>query len=207
MQKTMIALALGAVALVAGAALFLATGPGPDAGKPLSPAAVEIGDTELGGPFTLTNQDGERVTAAEVIDGPTLIYFGYTFCPDVCPTTLMLVAESLERLGDAADRVQPIFISVDPERDTPELLGAYTAVFDERIVGLTGTPQQIDAVTDAYGAHYRARRDEASDGRYQVDHSIYLYIMDPDGAFVRAMDFHSSGEEIADTLRQMIGRR
>jgi protein SCO1/2 len=170
------------------------------------PSIVSAKTVTIGGPFELIASDGSTVTDADFRGDWLLVFFGYTFCPDLCPTTLATVTEALDELGPDAERLRPIFISVDPNRDTPEVLGAYTAAFDPRIVGLTGAPERIAAVADAYRAHYRSHQIDAADAFYAVDHSAYLYIMDPDGAFVRAMDARAPSAEIAGTVRAIMRR-
>ena len=160
----------------------------------------------IGGPFTLTAADGSAVTDATFRGKWLLVFFGYTFCPDLCPTTLMDIAGALQKLGPDAGRVQALFITVDPERDTPEVMGQYTAAFDPRIAGLTGTREQVDATAAAYGAHSERRKISADDTGYVVDHSTYLYIMDPQGRFVRGLSFDTPSERIAGTLRDLMAR-
>jgi protein SCO1/2 len=135
-----------------------------------------------------------------------LVAFGYTFCPDVCPTTLASVAEALDLLGEAASRVQPVFITVDPARDTPEVMGAYAAAFDARILGLTGAPEQVAAAAAAYRVHYQSHAADAADRFYAVDHGTRLYVMDPDGAFVRAIAHDAPPDEIAAALRRIMNQ-
>lgn len=171
------------------------------AGMALGDAASAQAVT-IGGPFALTAADGTPATDRDWPGRWLLVAFGYSFCPDICPTTLAAVAEALDRLGADADRVQPLFITVDPRRDTPAVLAAYTAAFDARIVGLTGTPEQIAAVAEAYGAYHKAHPADAEDRYYAVEHSTYLYLMDPDGNFVRALAHDAGSESIADTLRE-----
>jgi len=160
----------------------------------------------VGGPFLLTAPDGRSVTDATYHGKWLLLFFGYTFCPDVCPTTLNEIAHALKALGPDAARLQAVFITVDPLRDTPEVMGKYTAAFDPRIVGLTGTPEQIAAVTQAYGAYSAPHKTGPGPDDYVVDHSTYIYIMDPDGKFVRGLDFDTPGDRIAKTLQKLMGR-
>ena len=135
-----------------------------------------------------------------------LVYFGYTFCPNSCPTTLLAIAVALKKLGPDAAKVQPLFITVDPERDTPELMKQYAESFDPRIIALTGTPQQIAAAAQEYGAYYVRHKIGAGPENYVVDHSTYLYVMDPRGKFVRAFDTNTSGDRIADALRELLAQ-
>jgi protein SCO1/2 len=160
----------------------------------------------VGGPFTLTAPDGTGVTDATYRGKWLLVFFGYTSCPDLCPTTLMEIARALEALGPSAARLQPIFITVDPQRDTPEVMGKYTAAFDSRIVGLTGSPRQIAAVAQEYGAYSAPRKTGAGADDYVVDHSTYIYVMDPQGKFVRGLAFDTPSGRIAETLRQLLAQ-
>jgi len=169
-----------------------------------APAGAERARVTVGGPFVLTAADGTTVTDETYRGKWLLLFFGYTFCPDVCPTTLNEIALALEALGPGAARLQPIFITVDPARDTPEVMGKYTAAFDSRIVGLTGSPQQIAAVAQEYGAYSAPRKTGAGADDYVVDHSTYIYIMDPKGKFVRGLDFDTPSDRIAATLRQLM---
>jgi len=171
---------------------------------PLSARATAA--VTVGGPFTLAAPDGETVTDQTYRGKWLLIYFGYTSCPDSCPTALLEIADALAKLGADAAKVQPIFITIDPQRDTPEVMGEYTQSFDPRIVGLTGTPQQIDSVTQAYGAYFMQRQTGPGARDYLMDHSIYIYLMNPHGEFARAFDTHWSGDRIADAMRELIAR-
>ncbi len=139
----------------------------------------------VGGPFSLTAPNGTIVTDKSFRGKWMLVFFGYTFCPDTCPTTLSQIAVALDVLGPEAKRVQPIFITVDPERDTPAVLGRYTEAIDPRIIGLSGSPEQIAAVSQAYGAYSEMHRTGAGADDYVIDHSTYIYVMDPHGKFVR----------------------
>jgi len=160
----------------------------------------------IGGPFALIAPDGTTVTEQTFRGKWLLVYFGYTFCPNTCPMTLNEIATALEKRGTDATKMQPLFITVDPQRDTREVLEQYIRSFDPRIVGLTGSPQQIDAVTQEYGAY--AARDKTGPGPedYVIDHSTYLYVMDPGGKFVRAFDADTSGDRIADALRELLAQ-
>jgi protein SCO1 len=158
----------------------------------------------IGGPFSLTAPDGATVTDQTYWGKWLLVYFGYTFCPNTCPTTLLEIATALEKLGPDAAKVQPIFITVDPKRDTPGVMAKYTQSFDPRIVGLTGTPAQIAAVAHEYGAYYVAHKSGDGADDYTMDHSTYLYVMDPQGKFVQAFDADTPADRIAgDLLRLM----
>jgi protein SCO1 len=163
-------------------------------------ARTTTSSVTIGGPFSLTAPDGTTVTDQTYRGKWLLVYFGYTFCPNSCPTALMEIAAALERLGPDAAKVQPIFITVDPKRDTPDVLAKYTQSFDPRIVGLTGTPAQIAAVAHEYGAYYVAHKTDEGANDYLIDHSTYLYVMDPQGQFVQAFDADTPADRIANDL-------
>lgn len=157
----------------------------------------------IGGPFTLVNGAGETVTEQDFRGKWTVVYFGYTFCPDVCPTGLATVASALDMLpADMQEKVVPVFVSVDPERDTPEVVGEYVSHFHPRMVGLTGTPEQVTAVAKEYKVYYKKVED--GDGPYLMDHSAIAYLMGPDGQFVRHFSHGVSPDDMAKGLQQAI---
>ena len=160
----------------------------------------------VGGSFALTASDGTAVTDQTYRGKWLLVYFGYTSCPDTCPMTLNEIATALEKLGTDAAKMQSLFITVDPQRDTRKVLEQYTQSFDPRIVGLTGSPQQVDAVTQEYGAYAVRHKTGAGSEDYVMDHSTYLYVMDPEGKFVRAFDADTPGDRIADALRELLAQ-
>jgi protein SCO1 len=160
----------------------------------------------IGGPFTLTSPDGTTVTDQTYRGKWLLVYFGFTSCPDSCPTALLEIAAALEKLGPDADKLQPLFITVDPRRDTPAVMGNYTQSFDPRIVGLTGTPQHIAAVAQEYGVYYEPRKSGPGAEDYVMDHATYLYLMDPEGKFVRGLDADTPGERIAEAMRGAVAK-
>lgn len=168
----------------------------------LSDALGQDGAGGIGGPFALTDGQGRAVTDRDFRGRFLLVYFGYTFCPDVCPTTLNQVAGALDRLGDKATAVQPLFISIDPQRDTPKVVGDYAAAFSPRIVGLTGTPDQIAAVAREYRVYYAAQRADAT-GAYSVDHSSILYLMDRAGRFVAPIRADLPADKLAEELTKL----
>jgi protein SCO1/2 len=169
-----------------------------------APRALAEDQVTVGGPFTLAAPDGATVTDESYRGKWLVVFFGYTFCPDTCPTTLSQIALALDKLGPDAGKVQPIFITVDPARDTPEVMGQYTEAFDPRIVGLSGSAEQIAAVSKAYGAYSERRNSGADAAGYLVDHSTYIYIMDPDGKFVRGLSFDTPSDDIANAVRTII---
>jgi protein SCO1 len=158
----------------------------------------------FGGPFALIDGEGHAVTDQSFPGKWLLIYFGYTYCPDVCPTSLNRVAEALDRLGPDGAEVQPLFITVDPERDTPAVLRDYVKVFDPRLIGLTGSPGAIAAAAKAYRVYYR-RTDQGSGAPdYLIDHSALTYLVDPKGAVVAYFSHDDSVEFMAGKIRKLI---
>ncbi len=148
----------------------------------LAPATVAT--ATIGGPFQLVDSAGHTVTDQSFHGKYMLVYFGYTFCPDVCPTTLADVSAALDTLGPRGAAVQPLFITVDPQRDTPAVIGAYVANFSPRLIGLTGTPDQIAAAARAYRVYYARHTTDDKAAGYTMDHSSILYLMGPDGRFI-----------------------
>jgi protein SCO1/2 len=161
-------------------------------------SAVAGGSADIGGPFTLVSETGETVTEADVIDRPSLIYFGYTFCPDVCPLDTARNAEAVAMLEAEGRMVRPVMITVDPERDTPEVMDRFTANLHPRMLGLTGTPEQTDAAARAYRVYYRINR-EGDDPYYLVDHSAFSYLVLPGHGFVEFFNRDATPAEIAET--------
>lgn len=164
------------IALAACAAILLAGG--------LFWLARPAGEAGIGGPFQLEGADGHAVTDRAFRGKYMLVYFGYATCPDVCPTTLADVAAALDALGARGAAVQPVFITIDPARDTPAVLGPYVANFSPRFVGLTGTAEQVAAVAREYRVYYARHRTGDGPNDYTMDHSSILYLMGPDGAFI-----------------------
>ena len=160
--------------------------------------------TAIGGPFSLTDGQGHTVTDRDLRGRYMLVYFGYTFCPDVCPTTLNAVADAMDKLGPKADRVQPVFITVDPKRDTPAVVKQYAAAFGSRIEGLTGTPEEIAKVAKEYRVYYAEHRTGPGPNDYTMDHSSILYLMGPDGRFIAPVRADQSGDEMAAVLARLI---
>lgn len=165
---------------------------------------VAPGAAKIGGPFTLENGDGQAVSSAAFRGEYMLIYFGYTYCPDVCPTTLTAVATALDKLGPKAAPLVPVFITVDPARDTPAVMKRYAAAFSPRIVGLTGTEAQIGAVAKEYRVYYAKHKTGPGPNDYLMDHSSLLYLMGPDGKFVALVPADLSGVELAKALGKLI---
>lgn len=180
------ALVLG-LSLAAGLALWMGRGSGP-------------AFPGIGGPFQLTAQDGQPFTDARLAGKPSLIFFGYTHCPDVCPTALFQVSEVLKALGPDA-KANAVFVTVDPERDTPKVLAEYLSSFDPRIVGLTGDRAQVDAMLRAYRVY--SKKNPGANGDYAMDHSALVYLIDKAGRFVGGFNLERPPNEAAAQLRAM----
>jgi protein SCO1/2 len=163
------------------------------------PAALTVG-----GPFSLIDGDGRPVTDQTWHGKYMLVYFGYTYCPDVCPTTLTNLSDALDKLGAKADRLQPLFVTVDPKRDTPPVVKQYAAAFGPRIIGLTGSAEQIAAAAKAYRVYYAEHRTGPGPDDYSMDHSSVLYLMGPDGRFIAPLRADLTGPEMAAALTKLM---
>lgn len=182
---------VGAVVIVAGALALL----------PQAPTTVS-GQVAIGGPFELVDQDGQKVTQESFVGEPTLVFFGFTHCPDICPTTLFEMSQLFEALGPDASKVTGLFITVDPERDTPEAMKSYLGSFHPSIQALTGTPEQVAAVIKAYRAY--AKKVPTQDGDYTMDHTAIVYLMGKDGAFIAPFNLKRPPAEAAAELRRYL---
>jgi protein SCO1/2 len=160
-----------------------------------------ITSVEIGGPFSLIDHTGKQVTDRDYLGNFTLVFFGYTFCPDVCPTALGDIALALDELGDDSVAVTPLMISIDPERDTPAALAEYVPLFHERLIGLTGTAEQIKQVADAYRIFYR-RIEDPNYTYYLMDHTSFVYLLDPQGKVAALFRYGTPPEEMATIIRQ-----
>ncbi len=181
------AFAAGAVLLVAVVTMLL-------------PSSSEGTSAAIGGPFQLVDQNGEKVSEADLVGKPTLIFFGFTHCPDVCPTALFEMSEIFNALGPDADKVQSFFVSVDPERDTPTILKEYLGSFAPQLRGLSGTPEQVEKISKAYRVY--ARKVPLEGGDYTMDHTASVYLMDKTGAYVAPFNAKRMPEEAAQDLRR-----
>ncbi|MEM9854647.1 MAG: SCO family protein [Pseudomonadota bacterium] len=144
---------------------------------------TSVAGGDVGGPFTLVSEDGQTVTDRDVINGPTLVYFGYTFCPDVCPMDTDRMAQAMEILDEQGKGIDALFVSIDPVRDTPDYLAEFTDYFHPRLVGLSGTEEQVKAAADEYRVFYRKVETDEEDF-YLMDHSTLTYLMTPDEGMV-----------------------
>jgi len=158
----------------------------------------------VGGPFTLTDQDGRTVSEKDFLGRHMLVFFGYTYCPDICPTELQVMTAALDAMGPEGEKIQPVFVSVDPERDTPEVLRSYVENFGPRLIGLTGTPEEIAATAKAYRVYYAKAGGETSPDAYLVDHSSIIYLMGPDGRFVKHFPYTTDVARLTAELKEAV---
>ncbi len=167
-------------------------------------ATTTSGKALIGGPFALKDPSGKSVTDQDFRGRHMLVFFGFTNCPDICPAGLQLISAALDKLGPQSKNITPIFISVDPERDTPEKLAAYVKNFDDRIVGLTGTPEDIAAVARAYRVFYEKTPSEKTPSDYGINHTSIIYLMGPDGGYVAHFTPMTSVEQMVEQLRKVL---
>ncbi|KQP39658.1 SCO family protein [Methylobacterium sp. Leaf106] len=186
----LILFALGLVALGVAATVMLV------------PKAGQVATSSVGGPFTLTDQDGRRVTERDFAGATHLVFFGFTHCPDVCPTTLQQIGDVLQALGPKGKDTKALFIAVDPERDTPEALKTYLASFDPRIIGLTGSPEEVAAAVKSYRAYVRKVPTKGDD--YTMEHTALVYIMDGRNRFVNALNLMKPADQAAAELAKAL---
>jgi protein SCO1/2 len=169
-------------------------------GRLAAPVAQQV--AAIGGPFKLINQNGDVVTDQNLKGHPFLVFFGFTHCPDVCPTALFEISEILRALGPDAERMRALFITVDPERDTPAVIKDYLSSFDPHLSGLTGDPADIAAVAKAYRVYYK--KVPLEQGGYTMDHTAIVYLMDKEGRFVSPFSLKRTAEAAAADLRRYL---
>jgi protein SCO1/2 len=180
------------------------------AGAAEQPSAARMMDDlmygrgSVGGPFTLTDQTGRQRSDAEFRGKLMIVYFGYTYCPDVCPTDLMAITQALDALGPAAEDVQPVFITIDPERDS-KMLADYVSAFHHSLVGLTGSPEEIRNVANAYKAFYAKVEDERS-GEYSIDHAGVIYLMGRNGEYLGFMPPQTNPGRLTEILHTYLAK-
>ncbi|MEO0752818.1 MAG: SCO family protein [Pseudomonadota bacterium] len=205
MVKTIAIAACVAVAILIGGVFWITSQPSPDEQFAQCRAGqIAGGSAAIGGPFELVSETGETVTHEEVIDQPTLIYFGYTFCPDVCSIDVSRNAVAVEILEeDHGTIVKPVFISIDPKRDTPEIMADYTEIMHPRMLGLTGSDEQVKAASQAYRTFYKAH-DQDDDEFYLVDHSTLSYLVFPEKGFAEFFRRDATPEQMAERIQCFI---
>ena len=175
-----------------------------DHNAPSKNRVITSGQALIGGPFELVGKDGKTVTDKDFLGRHMLVFFGFTHCPDICPAELQVMSAALDNVGSKADQVVPVFITVDPERDTPELMAAYVENFGPNFVGLTGSPEAIADAAKAYRVVYQKFQVEGAGDTYSIDHSALVYLMGPDGKFVTHFPYGTSPEKMAETLRRYL---
>ncbi len=194
-----------AIIAIAGSTwIYAVTRPGDDVFAQCRASQIAGGSDTIGGDFTLVNSDGQTVTSKDVITKPSLVYFGYTFCPDVCPIDAVRNAEAVDILEERGEEVTPVFITIDPERDTPEVMGAYAGNMHERMIGLTGSPEQVKAASQAYRTYYKAQ--DTGDDFYLVDHSTFTYLVLPEHGFVDYFRNDLTADQVADRVSCFVGK-
>ena len=193
-RRTFLAMMAAGLVLLGGALFFVT--------RMAQEQRQQIG--QLGGPFELVDMDGRRFTQENLKGKYTLLYFGYTYCPDICPTELTIIAEALDRLGERRREFRVIMVSVDPERDTPQVLKDYMSNFGPEFIGLTGTPEQIRRMAKLWRAYYRKVPDPDGNG-YSMDHSAVTYLLDKNGHYLRHFAYGTPPERmvrgILDAIR------
>ena len=168
------------------------------------PMVETTGKALIGGPFTLVDQTGRTVTDQDFRGRYMLVFFGFTHCPDVCPAELQVMSASLDELGPKADEIVPIFITLDPERDTQEAMGAFVKNFGSRFVGLTGSPEAIAAAADAYRVAYAKIYEDTRKPDYSIDHSGLVYLMGKDGEYITQFPYGTPAAKMTETLRRYL---
>jgi cytochrome oxidase Cu insertion factor (SCO1/SenC/PrrC family) len=198
MRRLVLFFAVATVVAIAAAGALVWTW---DGGRMQSSA----GEALVGGPFALTDQHGQPVTDQDFAERYMLIYFGYTYCPDVCPMSLTNMVAAIDQLPpEQAEKVVPILITIDPERDTVEQLASYAPLFDPRLVALTGSEDEVRAAAKAYRVYFHKAGEGADSKDYLVDHSTFVYLMGPDGKYRTHFGLNASPEEMAEAIRSEI---
>ena len=167
----------------------------------VGPPARTAGEALIGGDFTLTDSSGTTITNDSFAGKYRLVFFGFTHCPDICPTSLLVMQNAIDQLGEKGKDIIPIFITVDPQRDDKETIGRYVKNFGPRMVGLTGTAEQIRSVAEAYKVYYQKVEDKDSALGYTVDHSGFIYLMEPDGKYLAHFPHTISEKDLVKSLR------
>ena len=170
----------------------------------MRPVRPDGSAARIGGPFTLVDTSGRTVTERDLRGKPSVIYFGFTYCPEACPTTLLAMGNWIRDLGPDADKLNFVFVTIDPERDTPAQMKLYLSAFDPRIRGFTGTPSQIARIAHAYGVYYQ--KAQLPGGGYTMDHSTVVYLMDAAGRYATVIAYKETPAQAEEKLRALVGR-
>lgn len=187
----------GAVVLLAGFLLVSTMLP-----EPQAPAEASTGTARVGGPFSLTSHEGERIDNRSLAGRPYLVFFGFTHCPEICPTTLFELTDLMSELGAEADKFEVLFVTVDPERDTQALLASYMTSFDSRIAALRGSAEETETALKAFSAY--AKKVPLEGGQYTMDHTTGVYLVRGDGSFGGILDMHEPRETRLQKLRRLV---
>jgi len=193
----------GLCLIIAIALVFLWVKSGTQKIDPVPPTLTPVTDTPFAGPYLLTDHTGKPATDQSWPGKYKLIYFGFTYCPAICPTELQKITYALNAMGSKADIIQPIFITVDPERDTPQKMKDYVAMFHPRLVGLTGTREQVDAALKTFKI-YAAKRQDPGASDYTMDHSAFTYFIAPDDRLLTVFKTSDSGDDMIKTMSQWL---
>ena len=191
--------------------LLCASGPLRSSSEAADPTAAQLmddlmwGNGPVGGPFALTDHVGRRRTDADFRGKLLLIYFGYLYCPDICPTDLQAMGSAIDQLGPSGDAVQPLFITLDPERDTPDRLADYVTAFHPRFVGLTGSEDEIKSIARAYKVYYTRANDPRTTD-YVLNHSAFIYLLDEDGKYLGFFPPGTTADRLLEVLRPQVAR-
>jgi len=202
-SSVLIPLCVAAGLLVGGSLLFLfpqVFGLNPTPGAQIKSSGKAL----IGGPFSLIDHKGKRVNEKSFAGKYMLIYFGYTYCPDVCPTELQVMSAALDTLGEDAKRIQPVFITIDPDRDTVSVLAEYVTNFHSSFVGLTGSEEEIRTATKSYRVYYAKAKDAKSNKDYLMDHSSIIYLMNERGEFVKHFSFGVNPDDLATEIKKFL---
>lgn len=162
------------------------------------------GTPRIGGPFQLTDHTGKRVTEKDFAGRFMLVFFGYTYCPDICPGELQVMTAALEHLGEKGKKVTPVFVTIDPRRDTAEQMASYVSNFHERLVGLTGSFDEIRAIAKAYGVYYARAKGDDSSTEYLMDHTSIVYLMGPDGQYKKHFSYGTDPKKMAEGISEFL---
>lgn len=202
MTKRNVLLALAGLAV--GVAVSFALLKGPSQPGPVAGEEQTTGKALVGGPFTLTEHTGKRVTEKDFLGKYLVVFFGFTNCPDICPSGLQVLSAALEKIGPKADLLTPVFITLDAKRDTPEKLALYLKSFDKRFVGLTGSDDEVAAAAKTYRVYYQKVTDEKNPDSYSYDHAALYYVMGKDGAFIAPIAHTNDVDEVASALDKAV---
>lgn len=204
MEKRLFAVLIGVFILgIAVVAVLITMQPSPIGEAPKSQMVAS--PTPIGGSYEMINQDGELVTEADFSGEYKMMFFGFTNCPGICPGELQKMSAVLESLGNQSKKIQPLFISIDPQRDTPDVMKEYIELFDPRIIGLTGSPEQIEAVKETFKVYAsKVEMDHMGEDNYMMDHSTFTYFFAPDGELLLVFDMQDSADKIASEIREVI---